>query len=265
MPERIEKVGRYQWRDGSGDYDTDEVVVELPVALSYNGISHAVMMTTPTDLADFALGFSVSEGILSGPQQLLGLDIVEREQGLEIAMEITAGAFAGLKDKRRTLAGRSGCGLCGKESLEALSFTPAPLPSTLTIAHQALQLAQQTLQREQPLKAVTGGVHGAAWCDPDGSIVLVREDVGRHNALDKLLGALCRSDRGQGFVVVTSRASYEMVIKAAACGVELLAAVSAPTALAVEQARAAGMSLVGYLQKGRHAVYTGDHRVEDKK
>ena len=264
MPETVRSLPRQDWRAGQLNHDTDQVVVEQPVALAYNGISHAVLMATPCDLEDLALGFSLSESIIDSPQQFLGVELIEREHGMELAIDITAEPFAALKGKRRNLSGRSGCGLCGKESLEALQMTAPCVPSTLSLAPGALQHAVDGLDGVQPLKALTGGVHGAAWCDPVGNIRLAREDVGRHNALDKLLGAMRKRAAEPGFILVSSRASYEMVLKAGTSGVELLAAVSAPTDLAVRSAQELGMTLVGYLQHGRHAVYCGAERLEER-
>ena len=262
MPDSTRTAPRRTWRDGIAASDTDEVVVEVPVAFVYNGISHAVMMSTPADLEDLALGFSLSESILSSKEQLLGLDVIQREQGIELAMEITAEPFAALKQRRRALDGRTGCGLCGVEALQQLPLRTEPVGKRLQLSPQALQAALAALGALQILKAATGGVHGAAWCDTAGNIVLVREDVGRHNALDKMLGALARAELGRdGFALVTSRASYEMVVKAGTCEVELLAAVSAPTDLAISRAGEAGMTLVGFLQPGRMAVYSGAQRL----
>ncbi|QFU75624.1 formate dehydrogenase accessory sulfurtransferase FdhD [Halioglobus maricola] len=263
MPETVRRLARQDWRAGQLNHDTDQVVVEVPVALAYNGISHAVLMATPCDLEDLALGFSLSESIIESPQQFLGVEILEREHGLELAIEITAQPFATLKGKRRNLSGRSGCGLCGKESLEALQLSAPCVPTTLSLAQEALQCAVDGLDGAQPLKALTGGVHGAAWCDTEGNILLLREDVGRHNALDKLLGAMRKRAAEPGFVLVSSRASYEMVLKAGTSGVELLAAVSAPTDLAVRSAQDLGMTLVAYLQGERHAVYCGGQRLKE--
>jgi FdhD protein len=262
MPDSTRAVARQTWRNGIAASDTDQVVVEVPVAFVYNGISHAVMMSTPADLEDLALGFSLSESILSSKEQLLGLDIIHREQGIELAMEITAEPFAALKQRRRALDGRTGCGLCGVEALQQLSLHTQPVGNRLQLSQQAPQDALAALAEMQDLKAATGGVHGAAWCDAAGTILLLREDVGRHNALDKMLGAVAREELDRdGFALVTSRASYEMVVKAGTCGVEFLAAVSAPTDLAISRAGAAGMTLAGFLQPGRMAVYSGAQRL----
>ena len=262
MPEASVELPRTVWRDGTYAEDSDAVVQEAPVALVYNGVSHAVMMATPTDLQDLALGFSLSERIISGPKQLLGMDLQGHASGTEVAMEITAEPFAQLKERRRNLTGRTGCGLCGVESLEQAVLPPKPVEVDVAIAPEAIQRAFDALAEVQKLRARTGGVHGAAWCNPEGEILLLREDVGRHNALDKLLGAMVAAGiETRGFVLLSSRLSYEMVAKAAACNVPVLAAVSAPTALAVEQARQAGMTLVGFVQRGRQVIYCGEQRI----
>lgn len=262
MPDTTARLARKVWREGKCTSDADEVVQESPVALVYNGLSHAVMMATPADLADLALGFSLSEGLLADPGQLLGIDILNREGGLEVSMEITGEPFAAIKQRRRNMSGRTGCGLCGVESLEQAMIAPGAVSADVRIEHTALQKALSQLADAQVLKARTGGVHGAAWCNTQGDIVLVREDVGRHNALDKLLGAMVTEGIGrEGFVLLTSRLSYEMVAKAAACNIPVLAAVSAPTALAVDYAEQAGISLVGFVQPGRQVVYSGEQRI----
>ena len=255
-------VMRYTWEQGQLHRDSDAIVTEVPVALVYNDISHMVMMATPADLEDFALGFSLSEGILERPEQLQDMEVHQRPQGIELAMTIAARAFARLKERRRNLVGRTGCGLCGVESLAQAIPAVARVSGDIRLSHSALQAAITALAQRQSLKRLTGGVHGAAWCNAQGEIELVREDVGRHNALDKLLGALRRTAHSrQGFALVTSRASYEMVAKAAACGVQVLAAVSAPTSLAVQQAEQSGLTLLGFLQPGRQVLYTHPQRI----
>ncbi|MEE4143644.1 MAG: formate dehydrogenase accessory sulfurtransferase FdhD [Halieaceae bacterium] len=265
MKDVTRAVTRHTWRAGKLHQDEDAIVIEVPVALVYNGISHVVMMATPADLEDLALGFSLSEGILRDAGQLRDLEIIRRDRGVELSMTVSAEAFAGLKERRRNLVGRTGCGLCGIESLEQAVPPAAQVSSELRLPHASLQAAVTALGQRQSLKRLTGGVHGAAWCDVRGAIALLREDVGRHNALDKLLGALANSGHsGDGYALVTSRASYEMVAKAANCNLAVLAAVSAPTSLAVEQARQSGLTLVAFLQPGRQVIYANPHRIVEE-
>lgn len=252
------KVGGYERRD-------DEVAVEVPVALTYNKRSHVVMMVTPTALEDFAIGFSLTEGIIGQPSDILEISVIERENGLEVAMAVNEDCFERLADQRRNLVGRTGCGLCGAESLDQAMRGPSVVGSHLSVTAGALQSAILSLNAHQPLQVVTGAVHGAAWCKTDGEILVLREDVGRHNALDKLIGFLFRTgfDPSEGFALVSSRASYEMVYKSASAGIEVLVSVSAPTALAIDFAHRSGMTLVGFARPGRHNVYTFESRITD--
>jgi FdhD protein len=260
----LQQVERIIWSEGQRTSDSDTVVTEVPVALVYNGVSHVVMMATPTHLDDLALGFSLSEDILQYPAQLLDFELQQREQGVELNLTIAAEAFAKLKDRRRNLTGRTGCGLCGIESLAQAIPAPARISQEWSVSHQAIAVAVDSLGSTQLLKGKTGGVHGAAWCSLQGDIELLREDVGRHNALDKLLGSLHHNAHSaHGFVLVTSRASYEMVAKVASHNIPLLAAVSAPTSLAIEQAEEAGVTLVAYAQAKRQVVFTHSHRLFD--
>tara|TARA_B110000967_G_scaffold98944_1_gene101656 strand:- start:694 stop:1485 length:792 start_codon:yes stop_codon:yes gene_type:complete len=255
------KISRSVWNAGEITAGTDFVATETAVAMVYNGISHVVMMATPTDLEEFALGFSLSEGILTSPNQLLDCEEIKTEKGIELALTITAEPFAKLKERRRNLVGRTGCGLCGAESLEQAITTPNSISAELSISHKALQRAIAALGGEQQLQQQTGAVHGAAWCNTQGEILLLREDVGRHNALDKVLGAISNQEPIEGFVLVTSRASYEMVSKTASANIPLLAAVSAPTSLAIELAETAGLTLVGFSRTGRHVIYAHGQRI----
>jgi len=255
------------WRQdqpGSGPVD-DRIAAEVPVALTYNRVSHVVMMATPSDLEDFGLGFSLTEGLIGAPQDLLSTRIIPREGGLELAMTIGEAWFDRLSVQRRNMAGRTGCGLCGAENIEQALRYPEPVGRTLQLSNSALQRAVSALERHQPLQADTGASHGAAWCGPEGRILQLREDVGRHNALDKLIGSLFRGgfEPSEGFALVSSRASYEMVYKAAAAGIEVIVAVSAPTTLAVEFAKSSGVTLVGFARPGRHNVYTFRDRIVD--
>jgi FdhD protein len=236
----------------------------VPVAFEYNGISHAVMLATPADLEDFALGFSLSEAIVADASDFHGVEIHAAEAGITLAIDIAGAAFAHLKERRRTLAGRTGCGICGTESLDqVLRPLPALAAEAPRVTAAALAAAHARLPGVQRLQRDTGAAHGAAWCLADGTLVCAREDVGRHNALDKLIGALARArtDTSAGFALITSRASVEMVQKSATAGIALLAAVSAPTALAVRVADACGQTLIGFARGASFSVYTHPHRV----
>lgn len=238
---------------------TDWVAEEVPVAMVYNGVSHAVMMASPCDLIDFALGFSISEGILEAPEQLFSIEIKPTPDGVEIDMHIAGDCYARLREQRRNMVGRTGCGLCGTESLAHVTRAIARVSAQPLPADTAVQAALHSLKNHQPLQLQTGATHGVAWCDNSGQIVRAREDVGRHNALDKLIGACLREGGDkvfdQGFALISSRASFEMVQKSASVGISTLVAVSAPTALAIREARESGMNLIGFARPGRHVIY----------
>ena len=246
---------------------SDTIAEEVPVALQYNGISHAVMLATPSDLEDFAVGFSLSEGIVDACADIHDLEIECSEKGLTVALRIASARFEALKQRRRSLAGRTGCGLCGVESLEQ-AIGPTPLIAagacSIRIASAAVLAAVQALRTHQPLHDDTGATHAAGFAEIDGRLVVVREDVGRHNALDKLIGALARADisRECGFAVVTSRASHEMVSKTARAGIPLLAAVSGVTRLAAQTAQDAGLCLAGFVRGSDLTVYAHVERIE---
>lgn len=257
--------------DGAPRHALSDVVIdEQPVALVYNGLSHVVMMATPLDLEDLGLGFSLSEGLLRSVAELRGIEVQHGPLGVSVQLEVSPRAFARFKDTRRQLAGRTGCGLCGVESLQAFHDAlprPAPgQPHRVTVDTAAIGRAFRALPDLQVLQAQTGGCHAAAWSTPAGQLSLVREDVGRHNALDKLVGTLAkrRFDPRAGFVVVTSRASYEMVQKTAAAGIGLLAAVSAPTAYAARLAEAAHLTLIGLARAGRLTAYSHIEQLSDQ-
>lgn len=241
----------------------DYLAEEVPVALVYNGISHVVMMASPKDLALFAIGFSLSEGIIGHPREIYGIDVVEACNGLEVQIELSSRRFMGLKERRRALAGRTGCGVCGVEQLNDIGKPVAPLPFTQTFNLANLDYALAHLNDVQPIGQLSGCTHAAAWVLPSGQIADGHEDVGRHVALDKLLGR--RAGEGeawqQGAALVSSRASYEMVQKAAMCGVEILFAVSAATTLAVEVAERCNLTLVGFCKPGRATIYTHPQRL----
>ena len=238
---------------------------ECAVALEFNGVSHAVMLATPLDLEDFALGFALTEGIIDRAGQCYGTDIHEGVDGWTVRIEIAAACFARLKQSRRNLTGRTGCGLCGVESLAHvvralpdLSGAGDPIDS-VSVSRALCELGQH-----QAIGAATGATHAAAWADAAGNIQIVREDVGRHNALDKLIGAGLRAEPTgwkDGFLIVTSRASMEMVQKAAMAGFTILIALSAPTDLAVRLAEQHGICLVGFATAGHWTVYSHSQRL----
>jgi FdhD protein len=243
----------------------DHIAEEVPVAFEYNGIAHVVMLATPANLEDFAVGFTLTEGIVAHRQDIYDIDPEESEAGITLRIEIASEAFNHLKERRRNLAGRTGCGLCGTESLSQVRRAIAALPAAAhPFPFAALCAAMARLPALQPLQQATGAAHAACWLDADGEPRFVREDIGRHNALDKTLGAIARqtTDPTGGAAIITSRASFEMVQKAAALGIALLAAVSAPTAAAVRLADELGLTLVGFLRNKTAVVYTHPQRLE---
>jgi len=251
-------------RDGVRETAAVELPEEAAVALEFNGITAAVMLCTPTDLEDFAYGFALTEGIVDAPAAIRAIDPSVSERGITLEISLASESFARLKERRRMMAGRTGCGLCGVDSLEqAIRPLPPLYGRGRTIAAAAIRRAGEALRGRQPLQQATGATHAAAWCTADGSIALVREDVGRHNALDKLVGALARAgtDTAAGFALVTSRASLEMVQKAAFARIPVLAAVSAPTATAVRAAQECGLTLLGFARGDEHTLYAHPERI----
>ena len=240
----------------SADPVRDQLAQEVPVAVHVDGAPFAVMMLSPLDLEDFAYGFSLTERGIA-PGDIFGVATRERLEGFEL--DITTRHPDPAPPPERTLPGRSGCGICGSRDMEDVLRTPARVTPGGRVTEAALEAAMAALPSHQPLSAATGAVHAAAWCDSGGRVLLAREDVGRHNALDKLIGALLRQGLvpTDGFALVTSRASFEMVTKAARAGMGTLVALSAPTALAVDLAQACGLSLVAFARPGRHVRYAG--------
>lgn len=236
---------------------------ETPVALSFNGVTHAVMLASPGDLEDFGTGFALSEGIVAAAGEILDLDIVVQPDGIEIAMRLTARRFAALSERRRSLAGPTGCGLCGVDSLAQANRQPQTVGSDFTISEAAIRSGLDALPQAQALNERTGAAHAAAWIDATGRLVAVREDVGRHNALDKLIGALARTggDFSTGAALLTSRCSVELVMKAAGVGMPVLVAVSAPTARAVALAQACNLTLVALARADSMLVFAGAQRL----
>jgi FdhD protein len=242
-----------------------DVAEEVPIAFVYNGRPHVVMMATPADFEDFGTGFSLSEEIVGSLAELERIEIVPYSQGVEMQIQIPAARADAVAGRDRQLAGRTGCGLCGVQTITDALRPTRTVAQRWTMKPSGLWRAESLLAARQELNRATKAVHAAAWARPDGELQVVREDVGRHNALDKVIGALARDgiDPSSGFVVMTSRASYELVQKAAAAGIPLLAAVSRPTGLAVRLADAAGMTLVALLRGESGNVYTHTGRIEE--
>jgi FdhD protein len=250
----------------AGEETLNEIVAqEVAVALVYNGISHAVMMATPCDLEDFARGFSLTEHIVEKPSEIYDIEVEPVPRGIEVRLTIAGQRMAGLQERRRTLAGRTGCGLCGVDSIDEAMRPVAVSASRVTVSRRAIERAMAALPGEQRINRLNGATHAAGWAAADGTLLAVREDVGRHNALDKLGGAIARLEGARAapgnFVVVTSRCSYEMVHKTAALEAAAIAAVSAPTSLAIEIAEQAGIALVAFVRDGRLTVYANPQRI----
>jgi len=252
-----------RWQGGQHEQLQDFIAEEVPVSLIYNGTPHVVMLASPTNLEEFALGFSITEGIIKNPKELLSARVYNRSNGIEVQIKIPEQRFQCMADKGRNLTGRTGCGLCGASTLKQAIREPSPVNGELSLSADQLQSALTGIKQHQKLNRLTGAVHAAAWAVPGLGILDVREDVGRHNALDKLIGFLLRTDKdlSAGFVIVTSRASYEMVQKTAWVGITLLAAISAPTGLAIRLANEAGLTLIGFARDDQHVVYTHPQRL----
>ncbi|MDQ8697298.1 formate dehydrogenase accessory sulfurtransferase FdhD [Hyphomicrobium sp. LHD-15] len=237
---------------------------EVPVALVYDGSTHAVMMATPADLEDFAVGFSLTEGIVASRSEISELEIVEHEKGLEARMWLTPQSGRKHVERRRRITGPTACGLCGVDSLDAAVPEPRRVGASATTTPEEIQKALAAMPAAQMLNVATRAVHAAAfWNATTGTIAFLREDVGRHNALDKLVGAVATAglDPAKGFLVLTSRVSVEMVQKAAALGVEIIVAVSAPTALALRVAETAGITLVAIARPDAFEIFTHPNRI----
>lgn len=257
-----------RWRGGVEEELSDKVAEEVPVALTYHGVPYVVMLASPLNLDDLALGFTLSEGIVANRGEVVSIELRPPSEGsYQVNIGISSERFSQLLRRQRNTTGRTGCGLCGEATVEEAI---RPMPSVaegVRVDAEELHAALRELRAQQTLNALTGSVHAAGWVVPGKGVVLVREDVGRHNALDKVIGALKRDsadvDLSQGYFVITSRASYEMVQKTATVGGTFLVAVSAPTAFAVRLARSAGMTLVGFARDDQRVVYAGAERLID--
>lgn len=262
VPVEIERIGLV---DGARAGGVREAAAETPVNIVYAPIPFAVMMCTPQDLEDFAVGFSFTEGIIDGVDDIRSVAIEEDEEqrGLRVVVSLASDKMQRHLARARNISGRTGCGVCGIDDLKSMpcarAITAAPFDLTTSSISRALEgiVALQTLNK------ATGAVHAAAWCTPDGGVVAIREDVGRHNALDKLIGHLLkeRADPGAGYFVITSRCSFEMLEKVAAFGARAVVAISAPTSLAVERARMHGVTLVALARNDGAVVFNGGEHV----
>lgn len=263
LPATSSSVRVQRWRQGRVEEVQDDVAEEVPVAFSYHGIPHVVMLATPAHLEDLGTGFTFTEGLVGRADEIRGVEAVALADACEVRISLAPERFSELLRRQRNLTGRTGCGLCGTETLEQAIRQPPPVGSGVTVTSAELHAALLELRARQPLNAKTGSVHAAAWCLPGEGVRLVREDVGRHNALDKVIGALIRAGTpaSTGYLLVSSRASYEMVQKAASAGVSVLAAISAPTGLAIRLAEACGLTLIGFARDDSHVVYTQPHRL----
>jgi FdhD protein len=259
------EVAVQRWTQGAIARTTDLVAEEMPVALVYHDVPHVVMLATPADLEDYAVGFTLSEGLVAGADEIRGVEVVQGEASADVKISVAWERFTQLLQRRRNLAGRTGCGLCGAETAEDAIRECAPVPAGVSITAAELHEAMAQLAGRQPINARTGSVHAAAWVVPGKGIQVVREDVGRHNALDKTIGALARAqaDFAAGYMLITSRASYEMVQKCATVGIALLVALSAPTAFAVRLAERSGLTLVAFARANQHVVYAHPHRLKN--
>lgn len=268
MPAPVARVSRTVFRAagaGGGATDTGARAIpeETAVALTYNGGTYAVMMATPRDLEDFARGFSLSEGVVASAGEIESLDVVEEEAGIELRMWLAEERATALSARRRHIAGPTGCGLCGIESLSEAMRAPQAVDEGFHVSQEQIMGAVAAMAPLQSLNRETRAVHAAAFWQPDKGVAALREDVGRHNALDKLVGALAHVGiaGASGLVLLTSRVSVEMVQKTAALGAPVLVAVSAPTALAVRMAEAAGITLVAIARDDGFEAFTHTYRI----
>jgi FdhD protein len=265
MIDPIRVVSRQIWREGGPSIGSRTIPEEIAVALTYNGGTFAVMMTTPQDLEDFAVGFSLGEGVICSPADIDSLDIVRFNDGAELRIWLTKPRADRLDKRRRYVAGPTGCGLCGIESIAEAVRPAAIVEHDRQFSSEQIMVAMRSLPLRQIINIETRAVHAAAFWDVAKGIVAVREDVGRHNALDKLSGALARASiaAGEGIILLTSRVSVEMVQKSAAIGAPVMVSVSAPTALAVRMADAAGITLVAIARADGFEVFTHPRRISD--
>ena len=257
------EVSVERWSRGASTHTTDLVAEEMPVALVYHDVPHVVMLATPADLEDYAVGFTLSEGLVGRADEIRGVEVRAGAASVDVHITVAWERFTQLLQRRRNLTGRTGCGLCGAETAADAIREMRPVPPGVAVTTAELHAAIEQLGGLQPINARTGSVHAAAWVVPGEGIRVVREDVGRHNALDKTIGALVRAgaDLAAGYMLITSRASYEMVQKCATVGIALLVALSAPTAFAVRLAQRCGLTLVAFARPDSHVVYANPQRI----
>jgi FdhD protein len=263
MHDPVHTIDRQVWRDGGVSEGARAIPEETALALTYNGGTYAVMMGTPQNLADFAIGFSLSEGIVQSPEDIVSLDMVPLDDGIELRMWLEPSKAARLSERRRQIAGPTGCGICGIDSIAEAVRPAAIVGLGREFSPQQIMAAIQAIPPLQKINIETRAVHAAGFWTPGRGVIALREDVGRHNALDKLAGALALEGvaANDGVVLLTSRVSVEMVQKAAAIGAPVMVAVSAPTALAVRMADAAGITLVAIARADGFEVFTHPHRI----
>ncbi len=263
MPDPLISVPRTVWRGNAPAAGSRTVPREVPIALTYNRATHAVMLATPADLEDFAIGFSLSEGIIRRPGDVQTLEIVTVPDGIECRMDLDTNQLEALTQRQRRLAGPSGCGLCGLDSLAAAIRPAQAAPAGQRFTPAMIQTAMRAMPPAQTLNAATHAVHAAAFWTPDAGLLVLREDIGRHNALDKLSGALARAGltASEGLLLLSSRVSVEMIQKAATLGAPVVVAISAPTSLAIDVAAAAGITLIGVARDDGFEVFTRADRV----
>lgn len=265
MTERVQRIAQTAWRRTGFSAGERAVPEETAVAFIYDGGSYAVMMATPDDLEDFAVGFSLTEGVIASPQDIEQFEIVEQELGIELRMWLAKDRGDAHRERRRYYAGPTGCGLCGIETLEQAMRPPCPVEGGGIFQPQDIMRALAALAPAQALNIATRAVHATAFWTPENGLIAVREDVGRHNALDKLCGALVREDvhLSDGLLLFTSRVSIEMIQKAAVIGAPVVVAVSAPTTLAIRMADEAGITLIAVARDDGFEVFTHARRISD--
>jgi len=263
MHDPIRRFERMVWRNGRVNAGTRQIAAETPLALTYNGGTYAVMMGTPRDLQDFAIGFSLTEGIVQSAEEIESVDVVTLDDGIELRMWLASEKAARISERRRHIAGPTGCGICGLESIAEAVRPVAIVPRGRIFCPAEIMAAMAAVAPLQALNIETRAVHAAAFWTPLHGIIAIREDVGRHNALDKLAGALAQRElrAGDGMVLLTSRVSVEMVQKAASMGAPLMVAVSAPTALAVRMADVAGITLCAIARADGFEIFTHPQRI----